>query len=49
METGLNGTSVQSGLGSLAYHFADALADVLAPWDEDFAFASASKSSGSDW
>jgi hypothetical protein len=51
--TGLYETSVQSGSGSLALPFEDALADVLAPWVEDSActfsdvtaaFASASKS-----
>jgi hypothetical protein len=51
--TGLYGTSVQSGSGSLAFPFEDALADVLAPWvqdsacaflDTDAAFASASTS-----
>jgi hypothetical protein len=35
--TGLYETSVQSGLGSLALPFEDALADVLAPWVEDSA------------
>jgi hypothetical protein len=38
--TGLYGTSVQSGSGSLAFPFADALADVPVPWVEDSAFAS---------
>jgi hypothetical protein len=41
--TVLYGTSVQSGLGSLALPFADALADVPSSADEDddaFAFAS---------
>jgi hypothetical protein len=42
--TGLYETSVQSGLGSLALPFADALADVPSSADEDDAFASASKS-----
>ena len=43
--TGLYGTSVQSGLGSLASPLADALADVPSSADEDDdAFASASKS-----
>jgi hypothetical protein len=42
--TGLYGTSVQSGLGSLALPLADALEDVPSPEDEDDdAFASASK------
>jgi hypothetical protein len=43
--TGLYGTSIQSGLGSLALPFADALEDVPSSADEDDdAFASASKS-----
>jgi hypothetical protein len=43
--TGLYGTSVQSGLGSLALPLADALADVPFSADEDNdAFASASNS-----
>jgi hypothetical protein len=46
--TGLYGTSVQSGLGSLALPLADALADVPSSAEEeeedDDAFASASKS-----
>jgi hypothetical protein len=43
--TGLYRTSVQSGLGSLALPFADALEDVPSSADEDDdAFASASKS-----
>jgi hypothetical protein len=37
--TGLYETSVQSGSGSLAFPFEDALADVLAPWVEDSAAA----------
>jgi hypothetical protein len=36
--TGLYGTSVQSGLGSLALRFADALADVPSSVDEDKRF-----------
>jgi hypothetical protein len=42
--TGLYGTSVQLGLGSLAFSLADDLADVPSSADEDNAFASASKS-----
>jgi hypothetical protein len=43
--TGLYGTSIQSGLGSLVFPFADALEDVPSSADEDDdAFASASKS-----
>jgi hypothetical protein len=43
--TGLYGTAVQSGLGSLALPFADALEDVPSSADEDDdASASASKS-----
>jgi hypothetical protein len=43
--TGLYGTSVQLGLGSLALPLADALADVPSSADEDDnTFASASKS-----
>jgi hypothetical protein len=43
--TELYGTSVQSGLGSLALSLADALADVPSSADEDDdAFASTSKS-----
>jgi hypothetical protein len=51
--TGLYETSDQSGSGSLAFPFEDALADVLAPWVKDSAcafsyadaaFASTSKS-----
>jgi hypothetical protein len=42
--TRLYGTPFQSGSGSLALPFADALADVLSSADEDDAFASASKS-----
>jgi hypothetical protein len=43
--TGLYGTSIQLGLGSLALPFADALEDVPSSADEDDdAFASASKS-----
>jgi hypothetical protein len=45
--TGLYGTSVQSGLRSLALPFADAFADVPSSADEDDdAFAYASKSLG---
>jgi hypothetical protein len=43
--TGLYGAAVQSGLGSLALPFADALEDVPSSAEEDDdAFASASKS-----
>jgi hypothetical protein len=42
--TGLYGTSVQSGLGSLPLLFADALTDVPSSADEDDVSASASKS-----
>jgi hypothetical protein len=42
--TGLYGTSVQLGLGSLTLPFANALADVSAAVDSDDAFASASES-----
>jgi hypothetical protein len=43
---GLYGTLVQSGSGSLALPFANALADVPSSADEDDAFASASESLG---
>jgi hypothetical protein len=44
IRTGLYEISVQLESGSLALPFADALADVPAPVDEDDAFASPSKS-----